>query len=86
MLALAENDALKAKQVAMEAICQLRDKINELTTSINHLTDLYIEQDIERETYLERKGSLMSERKTLGEQIARLERNVSRWLQPLKDG
>ena len=85
MLSLAENDALKAKQVATEAICQLRDKIIELTSSIERLTDLYFAQDIERETYLERKGSFMSERKTLGEQIARLERNVSRWLQPLKD-
>ena len=85
MLSLAGNDALKAKQVAKEAICHLRDKINELTLSIERLTDLYVKQDIERETYLERKGSLMSERKTLEEQTARLERNASKWLQPLKD-
>jgi site-specific DNA recombinase len=85
MLAQAEKDALEAKQVAMAAVGILRDKIVKLTSSIERLTDLYIGQDIERETYLERKGSLMSERKTAEEQIANLERDAARWLQPLKD-
>ena len=85
MLALADKDAREAKRVASEAICRLRDKISELTASIEHLTDRYLGQDIERESYLERKGALMSERKTVEEQVVRLERNVSRWLQPLKD-
>jgi len=85
MLASAEKDALKAKRVATEAVCQLRDKINVLSSSIERLTDLYIGQDIDRETYLERKGSLMSERRTMEEQIVGLEHNAARWLQPLKD-
>jgi len=53
------------------------------TTSIEHLTDLYIAQDIERETYLERKTVLMSERRSAEEQISGLGRNASKWLQPL---
>ena len=71
--------------MATEAVCQLRDKINVLSSSIERLTDLYIGQDIDRETYLERKGSLMSERRTMEEQIVGLEHNAARWLQPLKD-
>ena len=85
MLGFAERDAKEAKLVAMEAVCQLRDKISELSASIERLTDLYIAGDIERETYLERKTALMSERKSAEEQTAGLGRNASKWLQPLTD-
>ena len=85
MLLMAETKAKEKQRVASASIQSLRAKIAGLTASIDRLTDLYVGQDIERETYLERKGGLMSERKSAEEQIARLERNAAAWLQPLKN-
>ena len=85
MLLMAEKDAKEKQRVASASVQGLRTKIAGLTTGIDRLTDLYVGQDIERETYLERKYGLMSERKSAGEQIARLERNTAAWLQPLKN-
>ena len=52
---------------------------------ISRLTDLYVKRDIDRDTYLERKRALMSERKSAEEQIARLGRDAAAWLQPLRE-
>ena len=41
---------------------------------MERLTDVYIAQDIERESYLERRRTLVSEKKTIDEQIARFGR------------
>ena len=40
---------------------------------------------IERETYLERRRTLVSEKKTIEEQIARLGRDGCAWLEPMRE-
>ncbi len=82
LLSMAEKDEREAGRVAAASIQTLRAKVTDLDERIGRLTDLYVEQDIERDAYLERKRSLMSERKSAEEQMARLERNATAWLQP----
>ena len=60
-------------------------KVKDIDRQLERLTDVYIAQDIERETYLERRRALMSEKKTIEEQIARLGRDVCAWLEPMRE-
>ncbi len=85
LLSMAEEDEREAGRVAAASIQTLRAKVADLDERIGRLTDLYVEQDIERDAYLDRKRSLMSERKSAEEQMARLERNAAAWLQPLQE-
>ncbi|OIO32544.1 MAG: hypothetical protein CO061_00620 [Candidatus Yonathbacteria bacterium CG_4_9_14_0_2_um_filter_47_74] len=43
---------------------------------------MYVAQDIEREDYLKRRRSLMSNKKSVEEQIQRLLRRPSAWIEP----
>ena len=82
---MADKDEADAKSVAVTSVQELRAKVADLDGGVSRLTDLYIEQDIDRDAYLLRKRALMSERKSAEEQIARLERNATAWLQPLRE-
>lgn len=84
MFALADKDEQESGISARAAVQELRTKAHELESKLARLTDLYVEQDIERDAYLERKRALMSERRTLDEQIVRLEADATAWLQPLR--
>ena len=82
---MADKDELEAEHIAGISVQELRAKIADLNERESRLTDLYVSQDIDRDAYLERKQSLMSERKTAEEQIARLKRDFTAWLQPLRE-
>jgi site-specific DNA recombinase len=85
LLSMAAKDEREAESVAATSIKDLRAKIEDLDMRISRLTDLYVEQDIGRDAYLERKRALMSERKSAEEQIARLGLDATSWLQPLRE-
>jgi hypothetical protein len=82
---MADRDEQKTESITAASVQNLRVKVADLNERISHLTDLYVEQDIERDAYLERKRALMSERKSVEEQIARLGRDAAAWLQPLQE-
>jgi DNA invertase Pin-like site-specific DNA recombinase len=79
------EDEQEAGKIASDAIQNLRGKVQEIDRQLERLTDVYIAQDIERETYLERRRTLMSDKKTIEEQIARLGRDVGAWLEPMRE-
>jgi len=85
MLLMADKDGQEAQSVAVASVRELRANLADIDTRIARLTDVYVEQDIDRDAYLVRKRALMSERKSVEGQIARLERNATAWLQPLRD-
>ena len=85
MLLMADKDGQEAESVAVASVRELRANLADIDTRIARLTDVYVEQDIDRDAYLVRKRSLMSERKSVEGQIARLKRNATAWLQPLRD-
>ena len=82
MLDVEEN---KANHSASEAVLELREKVQELSRNLARLTDVYVAQDIEREEYLERRRSLMSEKKSIEEKISRLLRTPSLWIEPTRE-
>ncbi|MEK7647320.1 MAG: recombinase family protein [Patescibacteria group bacterium] len=58
----------------------LRSKIADLKTKIDRLTDGYLGGSFELAEYQETKNRLMSEKKTLDEQLSDFERKGNRWL------
>ncbi len=72
---MTERDEKEIARSTSASIQDMRAKIAELDGKIARITDLFVEQDIERDEYLLRKRQLMSEKKSLQERILLLERN-----------
>ena len=85
MLSMADKDEAEAHSVAVASVRELRATIADLDGKLSRITDLYAEQDIDRDDYLARKRVLMSGKRSAEGQIALLERNATAWLQPLRD-
>ena len=85
LTALLETEAATASKTAAEAVYGLRDKMGEIARTAARLTDLYVAEDLEREEYLSRRRALMSERRTMEEQIVRLERAPTLWVEPVRN-
>ena len=81
---MAERDAADASQTTAASVQAMRAKIADLDGKIARLTDLFVEQDIERDEYLSRKKELMSNKRSAQENILRLERNAAVWLEPMR--
>lgn len=82
---MAEHDAQEAEQSATASISALRAEISVLDGKIARLTDLFVEQDIDRTDYLTRKRVLVDEKHALEEQILKFERDAAHWLAPLRE-
>ncbi|MEK7601478.1 MAG: recombinase family protein [Patescibacteria group bacterium] len=83
--AMLDTEAANASKTAAEAVQELRDKVFDISNKLERLTDLYVAEDIEREDYLSRRRALMSERRTIEEQIVRLERAPAAWVEPVRN-
>ena len=81
---MSEKDAANAAHSTAESVSALRAHIAELDAKIARITDLFVEQDIERDEYLSRKRSLMSEKRSLQERSLLLESNATTWLEPMR--
>ena len=81
---MATKDAADATQTTAASVQEMRAKIAELDGKIARLTDLFVEQDIERDEYLSRKRELMSQKRSLQERSLLLERNAAVWLEPMR--
>ncbi len=62
----------------------LRRGVFSISEKIQRLLDVYLAQDIDRDTYLKERSKLFSEKKTLEEKISRLERDATAWLEPMR--
>ena len=82
---MAQKDARDASESAEASIAALRAAIAVFNDKIARLTDLFVEQDIERGDYLARKRTLQDERRALEEQVLKFERNAAHWLEPLRE-
>ena len=83
--AMLDKEAAEAVKTASGAVQGLREHVAELSRNLARLTDVYVAQDIERDDYLERRRSLLSEKKSVEEQIARLLRTPSAWIEPTRN-
>ena len=85
LLKMAEKDEKEAAQSCAAFVQEAREKIREINIKLQRLLDAYLDQDIDREEYRQRKAKLMSEKKTLEEKIINLEQKQNDWLEPFRN-
>ena len=83
MRGMLEKEKSESAQSSAAFVQDAKDKIRAIQTKLQRLLDGYLEQDIERETYREQKAVLLSEKKSLEEQMARIEQKRTGWLEPM---
>ncbi len=82
---MADNDELNLAQSSAGLIQETRTELAELKIKLKRVIDTYIDQDIERPEYLERRAVFMSRKKTLEEKISDIEQGQNNWLEPLRE-
>ncbi|MBI3273577.1 MAG: hypothetical protein HYZ69_00365 [Candidatus Colwellbacteria bacterium] len=85
MSKMLEKDEKEGSQSSVLFIAEAKEKIIGINQKLQRLLDSYLEQDIEREVYLDKKAELMSEKKMLEERINTLEKEQTGWIEPLRE-
>ena len=80
-----EKDRKESAQSATVFVQESETKVKTIATKLQRLLDGYLEQDIEREVYLEKKRNFMSEKKSLEEQTTNLEQKRTGWIEPMSE-
>lgn len=80
-----KNDEKEAELSSKVIVDDLRNKISDISEKIQRLLDIYIAQDIDRETYLKERSKLFSEKKSFEEKMYKLERDATAWLEPMRE-
>ena len=80
-----EQEKTEAAQSSTAFVQEAQERIRAIQTKLQRLLDGYLEQDIEREIYREQKAKLLSEKKSLEEQMARIEQKRTGWLEPMAE-
>jgi len=80
-----EKDKAKSAQSVSAFVQTSQERIRAIQTKLQRLLDGYLEQDIEREIYRLEKAKLLSEKKSLEEQSARIEQKRTGWLEPMAE-
>ena len=85
LLALADEDEKDSSKTKATLVHGLQERISVFNSKIDRLTDLFVEQDIDRETYLAKKREAMSEKRSVEEVLAKSQRGGSPWLEPMRE-
>jgi len=85
MLKKLKREEKESAQSCFAFVQENREKIKNLKQKLQFLLDSYLDQVIEREVYLEKKSEIMSQIKTLEEQIIRFEQKQNDWLGPMRE-
>lgn len=80
-----EKDKKESAQSCSAFVQEAGEKVRVIKIKLQRLLDGYLEQDIERETYRAEKAKLMSEKKSLEEQITKLEQKQNDWVEPMEN-
>ena len=63
----------------------LQTQIARLNGKQKILLDSYLDQDIDRQTFLAKKSEILSEKKSLEESLASLQANQNYWIEPMRN-
>src|SRR3990172_12873352 len=80
-----EKDKSKSAQSVSAFVQTNQERIKVIATKLQRLLDGYLEQDIDREIYRTEKAKLLSEKKSLEEQMTNLEQKQNGWLEPMRE-
>ena len=76
------EDEKTAERTTGAFIAQAQDNVRNLQGKLQRLLDGYLDQDIDQPTYKAKQAELMSEKKSLDEQIGKLTLAANAWVEP----
>ncbi len=79
-----DEDEKKADQTSGLFVAGAQTRLASLQSKLQRLLDSYLDQDIDQNTYRTRQGELMSEKKSLEEQIGKLTLASKSWVEPMR--
>ena len=82
---MSERDEKEAAYSTAALVQEARDEIQSISQKLQRLLTAYLDQDIERESYLSEKANLLSRKKSLEEKIGNLEQGAVAWIEPLRE-
>lgn len=82
---MADEDEKDAAQSVTTASHPMQEEKTTIEAKLQRLLTAYLDQDIERESYLSEKASLLSRKKSLDEKIADLKKGSAAWLEPMRE-
>ena len=82
---LALQDHGKSAQSLTACVKEKQEKISSLSQKLERLLNEYLDQVIDRENYRFQKGKLLSEKKSLEEEIYNLSHKQNDWLEPFQN-
>ena len=77
-------DAKAAEKSSGAFIADAQEHVESLRGKLQRLLDSYLDQDIDQPTYRAKQAELMSEKKTLEEQIGKLTLAANAWVEPMR--
>ena len=80
-----DDDENSESDKNFSVLATLREQIQTLAQKQRILLETYLDQDIDRQTFVAKKSEIMSEKKTLEEKLANLQRNENCWVKPMRN-
>ena len=84
MLLKLDEDEKNVAQSSFAFVQSKKEEIKVINIKLQFLLDSYLDQVIDRQSYLKKKSDLMSQKKTLEEQILSFEQKQNNWLEPMR--
>ncbi len=78
------SDEQQTEQSSGVFMADTTSKIANLQGKLQRLLDCYLDQDIDRETYVAKKADLMSQKKSLEEQNSKIALTSNAWVEPMR--
>ena len=85
LLKMAEKDFNNSAPSLVACVKEKKAMISYLSKKLERLLNGYLEQDIEKEIYRSEKAKLLSEKKSLEEEIFNLSHKQNDWLEPMQN-
>ena len=79
-----EKDKVESAQSVSAFVEKNEKRIKDITVKLQRLLDGYLDQDVEKEIYRTEKAKLLSEKKSLEEEISRNQQKQKHWLEPME--
>ena len=82
---MAEQEEKNVRASSNILIQEARTEMQSISVTLDRLLTVYLEQDIDRDTYQQQKTELLLRKKTLEEKISDLEQGICPWRKPLEE-
>ncbi|HLD92364.1 MAG TPA: hypothetical protein VI795_03115 [Patescibacteria group bacterium] len=69
MIKRLDNEKIDLAQFSHKFVREKEEEVRKIFSKLKFLLDSYLEQDIDRESYLSKKNDLLSQKKTIEEKI-----------------